>query len=56
MGNDINDEEVMAIVGTAFCPADAHDNIKAISNHILKTKGGQGVIRELLTLMKKELK
>ena len=53
VGNDINDEEAMAIVGTAFCPADAHDNIKAISDHILKTKGGQGVIRELLTLMKK---
>ena len=48
VGNDINDKEVMGIVGFTFCPFDAHDSIKRKSNHILDTKGGNGVIRELL--------
>ena len=48
VGNDINDKEVMGIVGFTFCPVDAHGSIKKISNHILDTKGGNGVIRELL--------
>ena len=51
VGNDINDNDVMGNVGITFCPADAHDSIKAISDHALKTKGGQGVIRELFDLI-----
>ena len=48
VGNDINDKEAMEIVGYSFCPIDAYGSIKKISNHILDTKGGNGVIRELL--------
>ncbi|SVD33713.1 uncharacterized protein METZ01_LOCUS386567, partial [marine metagenome] len=33
------------------CPSDAHNSIKAISDHVLKTKGGHGVVRELLDLI-----
>jgi 3-deoxy-D-manno-octulosonate 8-phosphate phosphatase (KDO 8-P phosphatase) len=51
IGNDINDKEVMGIVGKTYCPADAHDSIQSISNYVLKTKGGDGVIRELLELI-----
>jgi len=51
VGNDINDQDVMRNVGITFCPADAHDSIKAISDRVLKTKGGHGVIRELLDLI-----
>ena len=54
MGNDINDKEAMEIVGKTFCPSDAHDSIKTISNHVLKTKGGDGVIRELLDFIIKQ--
>jgi len=53
VGNDINDKEAMEIVGTTFCPADAHATIKSISDYILQAKGGQGVIRELLELIEK---
>lgn len=53
VGNDINDKEVMEVVGIAFCPNDAHESIKNISNHILQAKGGDGVIRELLDLINK---
>ena len=51
IGNDINDKDAMETVGITFCPSDAHDSIKGISNHILETKGGNGVIRELLDLI-----
>ncbi len=48
VGNDINDLEAMDLVGVTFCPVDAHESIKAISDYILETKGGHGVVRELL--------
>jgi len=54
VGNDINDKGAMEIAGVTFCPADAHDSIKGISNHVLKTKGGDGVIRELLDFIIKQ--
>ena len=54
VGNDINDKEVMEVVGMRFCPKDSHESIKNISNYILETKGGDGVIRELLDLIIKQ--
>jgi 3-deoxy-D-manno-octulosonate 8-phosphate phosphatase (KDO 8-P phosphatase) len=48
VGNDINDMEAMRMVGMTFCPADAHPDIKNFSTHVLKTPGGEGVVRELL--------
>ena len=54
VGNDINDKKVMEITGSTFCPSDAHDSIKAISDHVLETKGGDGVVRELLDLIIKQ--
>jgi len=54
VGNDINDKEVMEIAGTTYCPSDAHKSIQDISDNILKTKGGDGVIREILDIINKE--
>ena len=54
VGNDINDKDAMEITGSKFCPADAHDYIKSISDKVLKTKGGHGVIREILDLLNEE--
>lgn len=48
IGNDINDLEVMKIVGYPTCPADAYDEIKQISKIIFEKGGGEGVIRELI--------
>jgi len=48
VGNDINDKEAMEISGFAFCPGDAHESIKTISDFTLKATGGNGVIREFL--------
>ena len=51
VGNDINDKDAMEMTGIKFCPADADESIKAISDHILETRGGHGVVRELLDLI-----
>ena len=48
VGNDINDYNAMEKCGTRVCPIDSHIKIKKISNIILNTKGGDGVVRELL--------
>jgi 3-deoxy-D-manno-octulosonate 8-phosphate phosphatase (KDO 8-P phosphatase) len=48
VGNDLNDYRVMSICGFTACPADSHEKIKQISNIVLKTNGGFGVVRELL--------
>ena len=56
LGNDINDLEVMEMLNDSICPHDAHTNIKEISKIILKTKGGEGVIRELADLIFKNFK
>jgi len=48
VGNDLNDYRVMDICGFTACPADSHKKIKQISDIVLKTNGGCGVVRELL--------
>ena len=56
VGNDINDEDAMKISGITFSPSDAHPSIKAISDYVLKSKGGDGVIRELYDFLIAERK
>ena len=53
VGNDLNDYDAMKIAGITFCPADAHDSIKEISDHVLSTRGGHGVVRELYDIIAK---
>jgi 3-deoxy-D-manno-octulosonate 8-phosphate phosphatase (KDO 8-P phosphatase) len=55
VGNDINDKDAMAIAGFSFCPNDSHESIKEIADHILQRNGGDGVIRELLDLIKENI-
>ena len=56
VGNDINDLEVINIVGYSFCPSDAHERIKEIVDCVLKKSGGNGVIRELSDIFQQQLK
>ena len=48
VGNDLNDFHVMKICGYSACPIDSHIKIKELSNIVLKSRGGEGVVRELL--------
>ena len=47
VGNDLNDMEVMKIVGFPVAPANAHPDIKSMAKLVTKAKGGEGVIREI---------
>jgi 3-deoxy-D-manno-octulosonate 8-phosphate phosphatase (KDO 8-P phosphatase) len=48
VGNDLNDYRVMQLCGYTACPSDSHQTIKKISTILLKTSGGNGIVRELL--------
>ena len=48
MGDDIPDYEVMKLVGIPTCPADAAEEIKAISVYISDKKGGEGCVRDII--------
>ncbi len=52
IGNDINDLEVMKIVGYPVCPSDAQEEIKAVAKLMLDATGGAGVVRELIRCIK----
>lgn len=47
VGNDINDLDVMQIVGVTATPADAYEIVKNKADILLETKGGYGIVREL---------
>lgn len=48
MGDDIPDYEVMKAVGLAVCPADAADEIKAVSAYVSPKMGGCGAARDVI--------
>ena len=48
MGDDIPDYEVMHKVGVPACPADAVEEIKAISRYVSSRKGGEGCVRDVI--------
>lgn len=51
VGNDTNDLEAMRLVGWPIAPADAHPDILAVAKLVTQTRGGEGVIRELIDLL-----
>jgi len=53
VGNDINDMEVMKIVGFPIAPADSHQDIREIARLTTKARGGEGIVRELADLISK---
>jgi 3-deoxy-D-manno-octulosonate 8-phosphate phosphatase (KDO 8-P phosphatase) len=48
MGDDIPDLEVMKLAGLAVCPADAAEEVKAISSYISPFVGGRGAVRDVI--------
>lgn len=48
MGDDIPDLRVMQRVGLPCCPADAAEEVKAISRYVSRFPGGGGCVRDLL--------
>lgn len=54
IGDDINDLEVMKLVGFSACPKDAVYEVKQISNYISEYQGGKGAVRDILEYLLKE--
>ena len=48
MGDDIPEIEVMRIIGLPVCPADAVEEIKAVSLYISPIDGGKGCVRDVI--------
>ena len=48
MGDDIPDMEVMQYVGLPVCPADAVEEIKAVSKYVSPYAGGRGCVRDVI--------
>lgn len=48
MGDDIPDIQTMKHVGVATCPADAVEEVKAVSHYISDRKGGSGCVRDVI--------
>ena len=53
VGDDYFDVPVLKAVTYSFCPADAPEYIQQVCETILTTKGGEGIVSELLTLYRK---
>jgi len=51
IGDDINDEPLLAIAGFSCCPADAQPEVKAVCSYITKADGGRGCVREVIDLI-----
>ena len=48
VGNDINDFSTMAACGLRWCPKDSDPLILQLSSRVLKRKGGNGCVREVI--------
>ncbi len=51
IGDDINDEEAIRMVGFGCCPSDAVPSVKNIADYITNAKGGEGVVREVADMI-----
>lgn len=51
IGDDMNDLEIMKLVGFSACPSDAIDPIKKIADYVCREIGGHGAFRELAELI-----
>ena len=51
IGDDINDEKIMKLVGLSVSPHDGILHIKKIANLVTSVPGGKGVLRELADMI-----
>ena len=56
IGDGKYDIPILKEVGLAICPSDSIDEVKKLSNIVLKRKGGEGCIAEIYTLLVREKK
>ena len=49
IGDDLNDVALISLVGYGCAPADAIPEAKDVAKYVTKKKGGEGVIREVVS-------
>lgn len=48
VGNDVNDLPVLKTVGHPVAVADSHPDVRDAARYVLQTRGGDGVVREIV--------
>jgi len=48
MGDDVPDLPALAVAGLPACPADASEDVRAVSRYISPLKGGEGCVRDVI--------
>ena len=56
VGNDINDLGVMEVSGFCMCPSDSHIDVIDFCDFVIPVKGGDGVVRFIADMLKKQVK
>jgi YrbI family 3-deoxy-D-manno-octulosonate 8-phosphate phosphatase len=51
VGNDVNDHGALAVAGWPVVPADAHPDVLGDARLVTEAAGGEGVLRELASLL-----
>ncbi|PYS99661.1 MAG: hypothetical protein DMF63_11315 [Acidobacteria bacterium] len=51
IGDDVGEVEVMKTVGFAVAVADAVEETKRLAEHVTKSKGGRGAVREVVDML-----
>lgn len=54
IGDDLNDLAAMKCSGICACPSDAADEVKGYCHILLKSKGGDGAVREFVETVLKQ--
>lgn len=53
VGDDVVDLPVMVLVGLSVAVADAHEEVRAMADHVTERPGGRGAVREVCELILK---
>ncbi len=48
IGNDVNDLKAMKLCKYSICPKDSHQSVKKFCDLVLKSKGGESIMREVI--------
>lgn len=54
IGDDLNDYNMLNLVGKSFTPKDGVKEIKEIVNRVLSYNGGEGAVREMIDILVEE--
>ncbi len=53
IGDDLNDLRLLGRCGLAFAPADAAEEVRAVTHRVLARPGGSGALREMVEMLLK---